>query len=156
MVRRSEFQVKSAGRQKSTWIEPCSVGAIRKPNTFLIGPTGQYTSSVLARATMLFDLDGLKIAVPGLATMNVFGTRYAGPNQNGIVVRFRNGTRGAQLPIVPPAHAEEVLCRRNEKERQLIAVAMGVFQLAGGGEAWIAPREAGCGDADTAKPEPMA
>ena len=81
---------------------------------------------------MLFDLDDLKIGVPGLATMNVFGTRYAGPNQNGIVVKFRNGTRDAQVPTVPPAHAEEALCPRNEKRSQLIAVVMRVFQLVGG------------------------
>ena len=80
---------------------------------------------------MLFDLDDLKIGVPGLATMNVFGTRYAGPNQNGIVVKFRNGSRDAQIPTVPPAHAEEVLRRRNEQGSQLIRNVIGLFQLVG-------------------------
>ena len=80
---------------------------------------------------MLFDLDDLNIGVPGLATMNVFGARYASPNQNGVVVKCRNGTRGAQLPIVPPAHAEEVLRRRNERGSQLIRNVMRLSQLVG-------------------------
>ena len=75
MVRRSDFQLNFAGRQKYTWIEPCSVGAIRKPDTFMIRPTDQYTSSALAWVLTVFDADDLNSGAPGLATMNAFGTR---------------------------------------------------------------------------------
>ena len=56
----------------------------------------------MARATMMFDLEDLNNGVPGVERMNTFGVKKAGPNQAGIVVKFREGLDFLRVLVSEP------------------------------------------------------